>query len=79
MNRADNPSDPTSSVLAAPRGVTSLAYVHLDRTLYRLGCLQRCPLNRSLPYIEKILFSIAPAAFFKWSCKIENATGFLYI
>jgi hypothetical protein len=30
-------------------------------------------------YIEKIPFSIAPAAFSKWSSKIENATGFLYI
>jgi hypothetical protein len=30
-------------------------------------------------YIEKISFSIAPAAFSKWSSKIENATGFLYI
>jgi hypothetical protein len=30
-------------------------------------------------YIEKIPFSIAPAAFSKWSSKIENATYFLYI
>jgi hypothetical protein len=30
-------------------------------------------------YIEKIPFSITPAAFSKWYSKIENATGFLYI
>jgi hypothetical protein len=30
-------------------------------------------------YIEKISFSIVPAAFSKWSFKIENATDFLYI
>jgi hypothetical protein len=53
-------------------------------TLTRNGCMLRlsptvfseafCTL-----YIEKIPFSIAPAAFSKWYSKIENATGFLYI
>jgi hypothetical protein len=48
------------------------------------GCrLRLSPTVPSKPfstlYIEKIPFSITPAAFSKWSSKIENATGFLYI
>jgi hypothetical protein len=50
--------------------------------LAKLARLRLSPTVSSEPfrtlYIEKISFSIAPAAFSKWSSKIENATGFLY-